>query len=84
LRALFACLCTGTNEPDAKKSYPHEVFTSDGSGGGYAGPISSATDQSVTIPKHADPGYVAGAIAVLSGPVCAIFTQALYSKAKPS
>ena len=55
-------------EPDPKKSYPHEVFTSDGTGGAFAGPIVSSSGTSVDIGKKADASWVAGAMAVLSGP----------------
>ena len=61
----------GHNEPDPKNSYPHEVFTSDGTGGAYAGLLASTVPSGstrVTIPKKADPSWVGAAVAVLHGP----------------
>ena len=61
----------GHNEPDPKNSYPHEVFTSDGTWGAYAGLLAStvpAGSTSITIPKKADPSWVGAAVAVLHGP----------------
>jgi hypothetical protein len=63
----------GHNEPDPKNSYPHEVFTSDGTGGAYAGLLASSVPYGstrVTIPQKADPSWVGAAVAVLHGPGC--------------
>jgi len=61
----------GHNEPDAKDSYPHEVFTSDGSGGAYAGLLASSVEPgstNVVVTKKADATWKGAAVAVLSGP----------------
>ena len=53
------------HRPDG--SFPHEAFSSDGTGGAYAGSVASADANSVTVHGHANAGYVGGAIAILNG-----------------
>ena len=48
-------------------SYPHEAFTSDGTGGAYAGKITSATATDVTVPATANAAYVGAVLAVIHG-----------------
>jgi len=56
---------TGDNSPDG--SFPHEAFSSDGTGGAFAGLIHSATAGSIEVPGAANGGYVGGAVAILNG-----------------
>ena len=44
-----------------------QAFSSDGTGGAYAGLIHSADAQSVSVPGLANAGYVGGAVAILNG-----------------
>ena len=70
-RNTYLGMFDGHNEPDAKDSYPHEVFTSDGTGGAYAGPLASDVEYgstNVVLPKKADQTWEGAAVAVLSGP----------------
>jgi hypothetical protein len=56
---------TGDNSPDG--SFPHEAFSSDGTGGAYAGLLAAADAESVTVNGQANAGYVGGAVAILNG-----------------
>eukprot|EP00040_Diaphanoeca_grandis_P027345 m.155549 g.155549 ORF g.155549 m.155549 type:complete len:802 (-) comp30939_c1_seq10:63-2468(-) len=64
-RNMYQGMFNGDNVVDG--SYPHEAFTSDGNGGDYAGSITSATHNSVTVPKKVDSHYIGAVLAVLSG-----------------
>jgi len=55
----------GTNVRDG--SFPHEAFTSDGSGGAFAGKIKTISGGAVDIGKPASPTWEQAAIAVLEG-----------------
>ena len=48
-------------------SYPHEAFTSDGTGAGFSGTVKSSTATSIVVPEAASAGYIGGALAVLAG-----------------
>jgi hypothetical protein len=64
-RNLYQGMFNGENVVDG--TYPHEAFTSDGNGGAYAGVITSASHNTVTVPKPADPNYIGAVLAVVSG-----------------
>jgi hypothetical protein len=49
-------------------SYPHEAFTSDGTGGAYAGKVNGSTLTSIDVPGKASASWVGGALAVVAGP----------------
>lgn len=64
-RNIYHGYYTGDNSPDG--SFPHEAFTSDGTGGAYAGLLTGADANSVTVRDHANAGYIGGAVAILNG-----------------
>ena len=64
-RNVYRGYYTGDNSPDS--SFPHEAFSSDGTGGAYAGLLASADTESVTVHGHANGGYVGAAVAILNG-----------------
>ena len=64
-RNLYYGQFNGDNSPDG--SFPHEAFSSDGTGGAYHGLLAAADGQSVSVPGDADAGYVGGAVAILMG-----------------
>ena len=55
----------GTNVRDG--SFPHEAFTSDGSGGAFAGKIQTISGRGVDVGQSASPTWEHAAIAVLEG-----------------
>lgn len=64
-RNVYQGQYNGDNSPDG--SFPHEAFSSDGTGGAYAGYLVSASNTSVTVKAPVNSGYFGGAIAVLMG-----------------
>jgi hypothetical protein len=64
-RNLYQGMFDGTNVRDG--SYPHEAFTSDGSGGAYAGAVRASNGLDVLIGAPASSGWVGAAMAVLDG-----------------
>ena len=64
-RNVYRGQFNSNNSPDG--SFPHEAFSSDGTGGAYAGLIHSADAHSVSVPGLANAGYVGGAVAILNG-----------------
>ena len=64
-RNIYQGFFNGDNSPDG--SFPHEGFSSDGTGGAYAGLVTAADAGSVSVPGNANAGYVDGAVAILMG-----------------
>jgi hypothetical protein len=64
-RNLYQGMFNSRNVHDG--SYPHEAFTSDGTGGAYAGKVISSTSTSIDVPGNASSSWVGAALAVVAG-----------------